>query len=187
MRADKGFWFLLEALPESMARALSVTIAAPIHDGSVVERLRGMAHRFHVITLHDGYTHATLDRVLAGVELGIVPPLWEDNLPQVAIEMVARGIPILTADRGGAREIAGRPDFTFAAGSTEDFRRKLGAILSGQVPLARFWNGPIGILTMEEHLRALMAQYALAADVPATSSEPETSAAWSRSPEGRAA
>jgi hypothetical protein len=49
-----------------------------------------MAHRFRAITLHDGYTHAGLDRVLEGVQLGIVPPIWEDNLPQVAIEMVSR-------------------------------------------------------------------------------------------------
>ena len=165
MRADKGFYFLLHVLgtlPESWARRIALTIAAPLHDRGAVEWLRSMAHRFAAITLHDGYTHATLDRVLAGVHLGIVPPLWEDNLPQVAIELVARGIPILTSDRGGAHEIApgaGREAFTFAAGSAEALRRRLHDILTGRVPLARFWEGPIRLLSMEEHLRDLMAHY----------------------------
>ncbi|MDP8908163.1 MAG: glycosyltransferase, partial [Chloroflexota bacterium] len=165
MRADKGFYFLLDSLnslPESWARRLAVTIAAPAHDQGAVERLRSMAHRFAALTLHDGYTHATLDCVLEGVHLGIVPPLWEDALPQVAIEMVARGIPILTSDRGGAREIApgpAREAFTFAAGSTESFQQRLHCIMTGQVSLARFWDGPIRLLSMEDHLQELMAHY----------------------------
>ncbi len=162
MRADKGFWFLLdalEALPDAWARRLSVTIAAPISDHGAVERLRAMSHRFRDIILHDGFSHATLDTVLQGVNLGVVPALWEDNLPQVAIEMVSRGIAVLTSDRGGAREIARNDAFTFKAGSREAFGQALWRILSGHLPLARFWEGEVRVFSMEEHLRDLMAHY----------------------------
>lgn len=163
MRADKGFYFLLHALgtlPESWCRRIALTVAAPAHDHGAVEWLRSMAHRFAAITLHDGYTHATLPRVLEGVHLGVVPPLWEDNLPQVAIEMVAHGVPILTSSRGGAREIAAeREDFTFAAGDAASFRRRLGAILHRKVPLDRFWEGPLRLVSIEEHLRDLLTHY----------------------------
>jgi glycosyltransferase involved in cell wall biosynthesis len=163
MRADKGFYFLLHALsqlPESWCRRLALTVAAPAHDKGAIEWLRSMAYRFAAVTLHDGYTHATLRRVLEGVHLGVVPPLWEDNLPQVAIEMVAHGVPILTSSRGGAREVApGREGFTFAAGDAASFRRRLGAILHREVPLGHFWEGPLRLVSMEEHLRDLLAHY----------------------------
>ena len=92
MRQDKGFFFLLESLfsiPDAMAARMSVTIAAPIREAAPIERLRGLAHRFRAVRVFDGYTHATLDKVLEGVNLGLVPVLWEDNLPQVAIEMAS--------------------------------------------------------------------------------------------------
>jgi glycosyltransferase involved in cell wall biosynthesis len=163
MRADKGFYFLMHALsqmPESWTQRLALTVAAPLHDHGSVEWLRSMAHRFRAITLHDGYTHAALDRILEGVHLGIVPPLWEDNLPQVAIEMVSRGVPILTSDRGGASEIARQPAFTFRAGSIESFHQKLHDILTRRVALARFWDNGVHLLSMEEHLEELMRHYA---------------------------
>ncbi len=163
MRADKGFYFLMHALsqmPDSWTQRLSLTIAAPLHDGGSVEWLRSMAHRFRVITLHDGYTHAALDRILEGVHLGIVPPIWEDNLPQVAIEMVSRGIPLLTSDRGGASEIARQPAFTFRAGSIESFHARLHDIMTRRTELALFWDNDVRLLSMDEHLRDLMAHYA---------------------------
>jgi hypothetical protein len=52
VRADKGFWFLLDALeelPDAWSRRLSVTIAASISDHGAVERLGTMSHRFRAI------------------------------------------------------------------------------------------------------------------------------------------
>lgn len=174
MRADKGFYFLLgclEALPDRVAARTSVTVAAPIIDAGAVERLKAMAHRFRAITLHDGYTQRTLDKVLAGVNLGVVPVLWEDNLPQVAIEMVARGIPILTSSRGGAREIADNDAFTFTAGSESDFCRRLDAVASGRLPLARFWDNEPRILSMDDHLADLLTHYAVRQPAPQPEAE----------------
>jgi glycosyltransferase involved in cell wall biosynthesis len=162
MRVDKGFYFLLESLfsiPDHVARNMSVTIAAPLHDWGAVSRLKGVAHRFHEITVHDGYTHATLDDVLAGVNLGIVPVLWEDNLPQVAIEMVSRGIPILTSDRGGAQEIADNPNFTFKAGSARSLCSKLEEIATGDLPLSNFWTRGPRIISIEDHVDDLLSYY----------------------------
>ena len=109
--------------------------------------------------IHDGYTHETLDRVLASVNLGVVPVLWEDNLPQVAIEMVARGIPILTSDRGGAQEIARNPAFVFRAGRHTSFASKLEEIGSGRLPLARFWDHEPRLVTMDGHVDHLLRCY----------------------------
>lgn len=167
MRADKGFFFFLESLfsiPDDVARTISITIAAPFHGSGIADRLKGVAYRFREMTLHNGYNHGSLDHLLQRVNLGIVPVLWEDNLPQVAIEMVSRGIPIVTSNRGGAQEIAGNPAFTFEADSIRSFCSKIGEIATGRLPLARFWEGPTRIVSMGDHIDDLLNYYR---DVPA--------------------
>lgn len=164
MRADKGFYtFLdaLEALQLDPALAVSVTVAAPVTDQDVMERLRQIACRFRTIRIFDGYSHATLDQVLAGVELGVVPPIWEDSLPQVAFEFVAHGIPILTSDRGGAQEIASNPLFVFPAGESQVLAKRICDAAAGRLNLGSFWDQQPRMRTMEEHVTELLGHYAL--------------------------
>ena len=163
MRRSKGFNLLLdvlEMLPDAVARRISLTVAAKrSHDPSAYKRLCDVAPRFAAFRYFDGFTHKTLDTVLEGVNLGIVPPIWEDNLPQVAIEMVSRGIPVLTSDRGGAQEIAGNPDFIFEGGSVASLQGRLTAFSTGEIPLAGFWDSPIRIYSMEQHVEDLLTYY----------------------------
>lgn len=162
MRADKGFYFLLEslfALPDDAARRIKLTVAAPIWENYPIDRLKGLGHRFHEVVVHDGYKQAGLPGLLGDVDLGVVPVLWEDNLPQVAIEFVAHGVPILTSDRGGAQEIGSNPSFIFHAGSTRDFCAKLTAIATGATPLASFWDSPPRIYSMDAHLQDLLDRF----------------------------
>ena len=162
MRRDKGFFFFMECLqliPEHLAANMVVTIAAPYDNDWPVKQLRGIAHKYAGLHLNNGYTHGTIDTILEDVDLGIVPVLWEDNLPQVAIEIVARGIPILASDKGGASEIASRPEFIFRSGSKHDFLRKLEQIASKEIPLSNFWEGEHRVFSMEQHVTDLMQYY----------------------------
>ena len=165
MRRNKGFHLFLHALellPDDVARTIALTVAAKkSEDGAAFKRLTEIARRFAAFRYFDGFTHKTLDKVVQGVNLGIVPPIWEDNLPQVAIEMVSRGIPVLTSDRGGAQEVANNPLFVFDASSADDLQRRINAFSTGEVPIAGFWDGPIRIFSMEEHVRDLMQYYGL--------------------------
>lgn len=164
MRRSKGFNFfldVLDALPDTLARSIIVTVAAKnAEQPDEYARLLANKHRYAGFHYYDGFTHKTIDSVLQGVNLGIVPPLWEDNLPQVAIEIVARGIPLLTSDRGGAQEIASNPEFVFKAGSIDSAVQRLQALSNRDIPLARFWSNPTRIYSMDEHVADLMAHYA---------------------------
>lgn len=80
--------------------------------------------KFHKVKIIHGYSHADLHNILTGVNLGVIPALWEDNLPQVAIEMVAFGVPILSSSAGGASELTRSDAFRFNVGDTEDFLKK---------------------------------------------------------------
>ena len=168
MRRNKGFYLLLHALellPDHVARTITLTVAAKkSEDAAAYKRLTEVAPRFGAFRYFDGFTHKTLDTVLQGVNLGIVPPVWEDNLPQVAIEMVSRGIPVLTSDRGGAQEVANNKLFIFDGGSADDLQQRIAAFSTGEVSLARFWDGPIRIFSMDEHVADLMRYYAPGSD-----------------------
>ncbi len=173
MRRDKGFYFLLEAfekMPRELAARIHLIVAAPATDSEAVKRLQALTERCASVLFADGYTHETLDAILAEVDVGVIPVLWEDNLPQVAIEMHARHIPLLVSDMGGAQELANCPEMIFRAGNRFEFYERLRALLAEEITSARYWSGPIRRpVTMEEHLEELRALYGLApGEAPAT-------------------
>jgi glycosyltransferase involved in cell wall biosynthesis len=158
MRRDKGFYFYLKALekmPASLARRLAITFAAKIVDPHAYAWIKLMAHRFASVTFYDGYTHTQLHDLLAGIDVAIVPVLWEDNLPQVAIECVASGVPILTSDRGGAQELLGCRDLVFRAGSRRDLYAKLRGILDDPTILSTALAGRARLYTSRQHYERL--------------------------------
>lgn len=162
MRRDKGFFFLLdalEALPAQMAKRLHLLVAARSGPTEALARLEALRPRLASLTHVDGYRQNELDTLLHEVRLGLVPVLWEDNLPQVAIEMHARHIALLTADRGGAQELGRYPDLVHGAGSVPEFHRCLGRVLEGAVDLGAYWAGAMAPLSMHEHLMELETAY----------------------------
>ena len=100
----------------------------------------------------NGYTHDNQYDLLKDKHLGIVPVLWEDNLPQVAIEQVAYGVPVLTSDLGGACEIfSNNEHFVFKAGDVDECIRKIRFLLENRDVLLDFWNKKMRFKTLEEH------------------------------------
>ncbi len=164
MRRDKGFFFLLDTLekmPALIAGRINLVICSRLIDQQTMDRITALSDRFASVLFADGYAHDQLDDLLSGVDLGVIPVLWEDNLPQVAIEMHARHIPLLTSDLGGAQELGNTPEFVFKAGDSDDFTAKVTAMLEGEVWLPDYWENATAPCSMEDHLRDLNAVYAL--------------------------
>jgi glycosyltransferase involved in cell wall biosynthesis len=164
MRRDKGFAFLMKALkraPEELLARLRLVVAAKRTDEKMFERLESIAQYLGDVVHFNGYTHADLPAILETVDVGLVPVQWEDNLPQVAIEMMANGVPLLTSDRGGAQELGGRnPDFTFTSTSIDSFLERLQALVDGTTALGGFWDHARTLQTMAAHTAQLMGLYA---------------------------
>lgn len=162
MRRDKGFFFLLDALEKlpdelvSRVRLLAAAREGPLGAMARLEALRGrMAEVIHV----NGYGHDQLDGLMEQVDVGLIPVLWQDNLPQVAIEMHARHIPLLTSDLGGAQELAACPDMVFKAGDIESFGERLRFILDGGLDIDSYWATAMSPVSMPGHIADLMAVY----------------------------
>lgn len=162
MRRDKGFHFLmraLRALPEPIARRIRLTVAARAGDREAMDALAQLAPHLAELRHVDGYSHDDLRGLLADVDLGVVPVIWEDNLPQVAIEMHARHIPLITSDRGGAQELGRNPDFVFRADDADNFHRVLGRVLDGSLVPADYWAHAVPPTSLADHVAALLALY----------------------------
>ena len=121
-----------------------------------MQKLEGHLHSVKHI---DGYTPDTLEAILAKIDLGVVPVLWEDNLPQVAIEMHTRHIPLLTSDMGGAQELAGVNALNFTAGDIDSFRERLLFVLNGKADMKKYWADALQPISVKDHATALLEIY----------------------------
>jgi glycosyltransferase involved in cell wall biosynthesis len=168
-RPDKGFYFLLEALrslSKEELNLLSLTVAGKITDGAELEmsvehrgKLLSLAqslHHFHYIA---GYTYKDIPNILKEIHLGIVPPLWEDNLPQVTFELLACKVPVLCSNRGGAQEFVRHPAFIFDPSKEGDFQEKLLHIRNKPQLLKEFWEKARPVISLAEHYEDLIKIY----------------------------
>ncbi len=57
------------------------------------------------VHIHGPFTPADLPSIMASTDVGLVLPIWEDNGPQVAMEFVNYGVPVIGTKMGGV------PDF----------------------------------------------------------------------------
>ncbi len=164
MRRDKGFFFLLgalETMPADLAGRLRLVVAARRGGRSAMNRLLALVPKLAGLDYADGYSHDDLDTLLAGVDIGVIPVLWHDNLPQVAIEMHARHIPLLTSDMGGAKEMGNCPDMVFPAGDEAAFHARIKQILEGDADIDAYWRGARAPVNMARHIDELLHHYGL--------------------------
>lgn len=168
-RKDKGFYFLLEALrslPEEELSSLELVIASRITDSEelamAVEqkgRLLSLAQSLHRFRYYPGYKYENIPNMLDGIHLGVVPPLWEDNLPQVTFELLACRVPVLCSNRGGAQEFVRHPAFIFDPAKEGDFHDKLRTIRNNPHLLTEFWKEARLAKPMEQHFQELLEIY----------------------------
>lgn len=157
-RVDKGFFFFVDALSKldkHIAKNINVVFAVSKIHKKNLEKLNG----FNDIIIYNGYSHKELPNILKDVNLGIVPVLWEDNLPQVAIEMVALGVPILCSDFGGASELCASDLFKFKGNDEQDFNEHLTMLVNNPNSLEEYWVNHPNLMTMEKHIKELKVIY----------------------------
>lgn len=160
MTHAKGFFSLidcLESLDENISKHIDVKLAVRITDKSVYNRILNLKSKFHNIICYKGYSHEDFPEIMKDVSLGIVPSLWEDNLPQTAIEMIACGIPVLASENGGTHELNTHPLFTYHG--KDDFKKKIETIYSTPQILETYWDYSTPLTTMKKHMLGLIDLY----------------------------
>jgi len=128
------------------------------------------------LEVRNGYAYAEIPTLLQDVDLGIVPPLWWDNAPQVVFEMLAMGVPVLGAGIGGIPDFirSGVNGILFEPGDRADLLEKLRSILANPEVLQKLARGILPLKTIPAHVDELEAFY--------RSAEGDTSSGSTRAP-----
>jgi len=148
---EKGYPWLLDALysfPPEYARKIDLVMTTKNVEHS---EIFSMCSNFRSVSVRVSYQHSDLGAILYGCNLGIVPVLWEDNLPQIALEMVAHGVPVLCSSAGGASELSDSGLFRFRVGDTRDFQDKVIHFMDHPDDLDLYWDSHRGLTTMHSH------------------------------------
>ena len=165
MNEEKGFFFLqkaLEQMPEDMTKNIELTVAARYTPRNLIDifELKKLKPKFKDIKLQNGYKRNEQKKLLEGKHLGIVPIMWEDNLPQTAMEQIAYGVPILTSNLGGASELHNHNEnFTFEAGNINQFIEKFTKIYNERNLLKTYWQSVRQLTSMKDHVKFLEKVY----------------------------
>ncbi len=157
-RISKGYFFLikeLSKLPPDITKNINLIFCAKNSKPADIKHLSN----FNSIQLYNGYTHNDMLSRLTNVNLGIVPVLWEDNLPQVAIELTSMGVPILCSNLGGASELSNSKHFIFNPNTENDFNKKLLDIINNKSLLDEYWKEFNGLTSIQENLNHLYQLY----------------------------
>lgn len=165
-RKDKGFDLLLEAfslMSPQAASKMDILLAAKCETQEQYqkysERLKILLHSFHSFRFMNGYDKSEQGRLLSEIDLGVIPSLWEDNLPQVAIEYIASGIPIVASDAGGTKELCTNPDFVYSSKDAAELSRKLEEYALCPEKLSNFWHEMPKLMSMDDHVQNLQQYY----------------------------
>lgn len=155
----KGFDFLVDALggvSDEISSNLTLKFASKMSPKCKL-LLDSLRPKYKELIIYDGYTHADFPEICKGVNIGVVPPVWEDNLPQVTIEMIANGIPVIASSNGGAKELNDHPTFVFK--DKCDFISKLEDIYNKPSLLTEYWKYAKKLTTMTDHINQLKEIY----------------------------
>lgn len=165
MNVMKGFDFLVNSLMQidnNISSKVNLTLVCRNQPSYNIEEItEKLREKFKSVKYVDGYTHNNLKELLTNQHLGIIPVVWEDNLPQVSIEVTSFGVPILCSDLGGASELCNNECFKFEGSNTKDFLQKLTTIIEERNKLSEFWDDYNKPTTMESHLKELYKYYGI--------------------------
>ncbi len=158
---EKGYPFLLETLHQLETKyASKIDLVLTVKQKEHAE-IYSMLRHFNSLKVINGYTHDDLPNIFDGCNLSIVPVLWEDNLPQIAIESAAYGVPVLTSSAGGASELCDSELFRFESGNSEDMLAKIKHFVDNPDDLQEYWEHHHGLVTMKQHWTELLKIYGL--------------------------
>lgn len=164
---EKGYPFLLDTLEQLEPKyASNIDLVLTVRDAQHAE-IYEMLKNFRSVKVIQGYSHNDLINIFDGCNLSIVPVLWEDNLPQIAIESVAYGVPVLASSCGGASELTKSALFRFEGGNSEDLLLKIKHFVDYPEDLKKYWDEHDGLKTMEQHWKELIPYFGLEKDPPA--------------------
>jgi len=72
--------------------------------GTIIEDFEQEILSFKEVIYHGKYNLRSLDTILEGMHIGIIPSVWEEVFGYIGLELLAKGIPLIGNKKGGITE-----------------------------------------------------------------------------------
>lgn len=110
---------------------------------------------------HGSYKPSQLDEILSHADVGMVLPVWEDNGPQVVMEFLNHGTPVLGTKRGGIPDFVNKgTGLLFDPAAPEDIDQAVAWIENvTQADIAAMVARIKPLMTPEEHAARMKTVY----------------------------
>jgi GT2 family glycosyltransferase/glycosyltransferase involved in cell wall biosynthesis len=166
---SKGVHILAEAFRGLDPTRSSLVIhgpAVPYHgDAGYAGRLAAILGEHSPGVLRGPFPHERLPDVLAGLDVLVVPSLWEENAPLTVQEAFASGTPVVVSGHGGLAEMVeeGKGGLRFAPGSPVALRRVLQRFIDEPGLAAALAARAPAVPSLADHVEQVRVLYAEAA------------------------
>jgi glycosyltransferase involved in cell wall biosynthesis len=124
-------------------------------------KLRALAGEDGRISFPGPFRREELGRVLAGLDVLVVPSRWYENAPGVIFEAFAAGMPVVATDLGGMSEFVspGKNGLLFALDDAEELAGRLRRLAAERDLLGRLRAGIEPVKTVGEYAGELIELY----------------------------
>jgi glycosyltransferase involved in cell wall biosynthesis len=144
----KGVHIMVEGFKEAQRQNRNVRLqiwGGCFHEVEYQKSVRKIAAGNPHIEFKGQYDFNDIEDILRNIDVIIVPSIWYENAPLTITTGLAHGIPVITSDIGGMKELIndGQNGFTFKVGDSADLSQKISAIA----------NDPGIIRSFKRHIR----------------------------------
>lgn len=164
----KGAHLLAEALQHVPRAPLHVQIYGDGDEGDYRDALLRASREDARIELRGSIPAERLPALLSDIDVLVVPSLWFENAPLIALQAVAHRCPLLAANVPGLREcVSERDGWFFERGDSRDLAARILSIVGTPERLSAIRCSKVSVRTVDDWCADLVALY----DSPATSHE----------------
>ncbi|MFQ6117416.1 MAG: glycosyltransferase family 4 protein, partial [Candidatus Bipolaricaulia bacterium] len=161
IQRHKGVHILIEAFNRLKDYAAELKIYGnPNYAPRYYARVQEMA-RNPAIQFYGEVDNADIGRVLANIDVVVIPSIWYENSPLAIHEANAVKIPVLASNIGGMAELVqdGVTGLLFQVGSADDLAAKIRLLVEDRRLLERLRANIRSVKSIEENARELEAIY----------------------------
>jgi glycosyltransferase involved in cell wall biosynthesis len=163
---SKGVHILLEAFKRVGASDRSLEVHGPVlpfhQDRTYGERLREAARGWEdQVTFHGAYAPQQAPRLLAQLDLLVVPSIWYETYCMVIREGFLAGVPVVASNFGAMADAIedGRTGLLFGVGDSVDLAEKIDRLARDHALRARLAASEKQVATVEQNGAAHVALY----------------------------
>ena len=115
----KGIGLFLGAIPIIRKKVKEVTFTI-IGDGIFRKEVKKMADADRTVRYEPYIDHQKLQKYFQKSRLTVVPSIWPDPLPRIAMESIAKGTPVIATNSGGLPEVVKNGLYGYIADKNSD-------------------------------------------------------------------